>query len=390
MRSIWVAARVIREISRDRRTLAFFFLAPIIIMTLVYYAIKDDQIAKIGVVTRGAARFFEMEFLNTLENDKDVRIVNLSISDEETDPQTLNRMIRKELAAGRVDGVLYMSEQMLNERFAGNEGTLHLYVEGSKPIVTSAVFGAIADAMDELAASLPVVIDSSCSSLCAESVNNKPMELKKHYLYGDDDYRTVDFFLPVLPAFFVFFFTFILSTITFQRERLRGTLERLLVAPVGFYQVIAGYVMGFFIFASLQSIIVVVYILKLIQFQFTWRQTMAFAVVILLTMLVALNLGLLASFLAHNEFQALQFIPLVILPQIFLADIIWDINGFPMFFQIISKLFPLTHANAAARDIMIRGNPLSNSWMELLILAGFIAIVFTVMSLVAHKKDKSI
>ncbi|MDH5638717.1 MAG: ABC transporter permease, partial [Nitrospinota bacterium] len=291
---------------------------------------------------------------------------------------------------GGVDGVLYMGEKMITDRFDGREGTLHLYVEGSKPIITSAVFGAVADAMDELAASLPVVIDSSCSSLCAESVNNKPMELEKHYSYGSDDYRMVDFFLPVLPAFFVFFFTFILSTITFQRERLRGTLERLLVAPVGFYQVIAGYVMGFFIFASLQSMIVVTYILKLIQFEFTWSQTLSFGVVVLLTMLVALNMGLLASFLAHNEFQALQFIPLVILPQIFLADIIWDINSFPTFFQVIAKAFPLTHANAAARDIMIRNNPISNSWMELLILVGFIAVIFTVMTLVAQKKDKSI
>jgi len=390
MRAVWVAARVIREISRDRRTLAFFFMAPLIIMTLVYYAIKDDQIAKIGVVTRGAARFFEMDFINTLEMDKDVRVVTLPISDEETEPEKIDRLIRRELAKGNVDGVLYMGEQLLTDRFEGKKGTLYLYVEGSKPIVTSAVFGAIADAMDELAASLPVVIDASCSSMCAESVNNKPMELTKHYLYGADDYRTVDFFLPVLPAFFVFFFTFILSTITFQRERLRGTLERLLVAPVGFYQVIAGYVMGFFIFAFLQSAIVVAYILKLIQFQFTWQQTASFAVVILLTMLVALNLGLLASFLAHNEFQALQFIPLVILPQIFLADIIWDINGFPTFFRVISKLFPLTHANAAARDIMIRNNPLSHSWKELLILCGFILVIFTVMSIVAHKKDKSV
>jgi ABC-2 type transport system permease protein len=385
-----VAARVIREISRDKRTLAFFFMAPMVIMTLVYFAIKDDQIAKIGVVTRGAARFFEMDFLNTLERDKDVRVISMPISDEETDPAKLDALIRRELASGKVDGVLYMGERLLTDRFGGKKGTLHLYVEGCKPIVTSAVFSSIADAMDELAASLPVVIDSSCSALCAESVNNKPMELKKHYLYGSDDYRTVDFFLPVLPAFFVFFFTFILSTITFQRERLRGTLERLLVAPVGFYQVIAGYVMGFFIFASLQSIIVVAYILKLIQFQFTWAQTASFAVVILLTMLVALNLGLLASFLAHNEFQALQFIPLVILPQIFLADIIWDINGFPMFFRIISKLFPLTHANAAARDIMIRNNPLWNSWPQLLILCGFIAVIFTVMSIVAHRKDKTV
>ena len=389
MKAFWVAARIIREIMRDKRTLAFFFLAPVLVMTLIYFAIADDAEVKIGVVSRGVARLFDYDFVNALEEDEDVEVVSLDIPDDEIDPKVIEGWIKKALLKRDVDGVLYFGEELLVDRFDGQKGTLHVYVEGSKPIKTSDALSAIADAMDELAEQMPVVIDADCSAHCADSVNNKAMELEKHYLYGSDKYRLTDFFLPVFPTFFVFFFTFILSTITFQRERLRGTLERLYVAPISFWEIIVGYILGFLVFSTLQSTIIVTYILYLIEFPFSVAQVFSLGVVILFTMLVALTLGLLASFLAANEFQAIQFIPLVILPQVFLSDMIWDINGFPKLFQWISYIFPLTHSNIAARDIMIKNHSLFDSWPQLVTLTGFVTIVLVVMTVFAMGKEKT-
>jgi len=384
----WVSLRVIQEIFRDRRTLAFFFLAPIVVMTLIYYAVAEDEIVKVGVLSRGAARIFDYDLVSVLEADEDVEVVPLEIPDEETDPKTLEKLILKQLLEGKVDGVLYLDEKLLVDRFDMRRGTLHVYVEGSTPIITSAVFASIADAMDELAEALPVVIDASCSAECASSVNNKAMEMEKHYIYTNDDYRLVDYFLPVLPTFFVFFFTFIVSAITFQRERLRGTLERLLVAPISFFEIVAGYVGGFLIFVSLQSVIILGYILYLIKFDFSAYQVFSLGVVTLLTMLLALMTGLLVSFISANEFQALQFIPLIILPQIFLSDIIWDVERFPPFFRFISYFFPLTHSSAASREIMIRNLPLLETWPQLAVLTVFIVVVFFAMVAVANRKVK--
>ncbi len=388
MKAYWVALRIIQEILRDRRTLAFFFLVPIFVMTLIYYAVAEDEVVKIGVVSRGIARLFDSDFINELDDDEDVELVSIDIADEETDPVIINKLIIDNLLKGKADGVLYMDKMLLLDRFSGKKGMLHIYVEGSRPLTTANVFSAIADAMDDLAARLPVVIDASCSALCANSVNNKAMELEKHYIYGSDDYRQIDYFLPALQMFFVFFFTFIISAVTFQRERLRGTLERLQVAPISFGEIIAGYIGGFFVFVGLQSAIILTYILLLIEFEFTSAQVLSLCVVTALTMLIALMLGLLASFLAANEFQALQFIPLVILPQIFLSDIIWDVDSFPKFFRLISYVFPLTHATAVARDVMIRNQPLLHSWPQLLILCGFIVLIFAVITSVANRKEK--
>ncbi len=375
MTARWIAWRIMREIVRDRRTVAFLLLVPLIVMTLVYVSVSEDETVNVGVVTRGVARLFDLDMRNAIAAEDNVELVSLAIPDEELDPERIVTLIEQELEQRHADVILYLDEQLLVDRFDGEQGTLHLYIEGTHPTVTATGLAAIASSMDDLAAAMPTVIDGSCSALCANSVNSLPMELEEHYLHGSEDYRLVDYFLPVFPPFFVFFFTFILSAIAFQRERVNGTLERLMIAPVGFAQIIGGYVGGFLIFATLQAAIILTYVLLLVSFPVTVVQVVSIGVVTLLMMLIGLMLGLLASFVAHNEFQAVQFIPLVILPQIFLSDMIWDIQSFPAFFQWLSWPLPLTHANAAMRDLLLKGQPLWQNWLELLTLVGFIVVI---------------
>ena len=92
-------------------------------------------------------------------------------------------------------------------------------------------------------------------------------------------------------------------------------------------------------------------------------------VVITLTLLMlSLMAGLFASFLAHDEFQAVQFIPLVVLPQIFLSDLIWSIDRFPLIFRVISLLLPLTHANIAMRRVLLQNQSVWAAWPQLGVL----------------------
>ncbi len=386
MNARWIAWRILREIVRDRRTVAFLLLVPFVVMTLIYFAVAEDESVKVGVVTRGVARLFDRDMINAIATEDNVVLVELAIPDEEIRPRVLERLIQDELRQRHADVILYMDQQLLVDRFDGKRGVLHLYIEGTHPTLTATALSAISNAMDDLAAAMPTVIDAECSAKCANSVNSLPMELEEHYLHGSEDYRLVDYFLPVFPPFFVFFFTFILSAISFQRERVNGTLERLLVAPVSFAQIVSGYVGGFMLFATLQATIIISYVLLLVSFPVTAVQVVSIGVVTLLMMMMGLMLGLLASFLAHNEFQAVQFIPLVILPQIFLSDMIWDVKSFPWFFQLLSWPLPLTHANAAMRDLLLKELPLWQSWPELLILVGFIAVTLLALIVVSRRR----
>ena len=113
-------------------------------------------------------------------------------------------------------------------------------------------------------------------------------------------------------------------------------------------------------------------------------------VLTLLMLLLALLLGLLASFVAHNEFQAVQFIPLVILPQIFLSDMIWDINRFPLGIRWVSYILPLTYANAAMRDVLLKDAALWQVWPQLLALAGFFVLLLGLLVFVATRPRQSL
>lgn len=301
----------------------------------------------------------------------------------------LLRLIQQALESHRADAILYLDESLLVDRFDGRRGNLHLYLEGTRPTLTATAISAIASAMDDLAAALTTVIDAQCSAHCAASVNSQPMELQKHYLHASEDYRMIGFFLPTFPPFFVFFFTFILSTIAFQRERVNGTLERLMIAPIGFSQIVSGYVLGFLLFATLQAVIILCYVLLLLSFPISTPQIIDLSVVTLLMMVIGLLLGLLASFQAHNEFQSLQFIPLVILPQIFLSDMIWDIDSFPLLFQWLSFPMPLTHANNIMREVLLKGVSLWELWPQLLTLAGFILVILAVLVSVGRRRVNS-
>jgi ABC-2 type transport system permease protein len=384
MKSVLIARRLIREITRDRRTLAFFFLAPLIVMSLVYFALLEPSSARVALVTEGTMDLFRYDLERTLVDEPDIELVSPDWELPEG-YEAQKASLLKWTRSGEVDAILYLNTQLLIDRFDGKPGTVNLFLEGSRPTRTGAALDAVSSAMDDLGSAMPVVIEASCSSLCANSVNNEAMDLEKIYAYGDEDLDIIDFFLPVFPPFFVFFFTFILSAISFQRERVTGTLERLMMSPIHFADIVIGYVMGFFIFASVQASIILGFVLYLIDIPFTAEQVFVLVIITFCLLLVGLTLGLLASYLAKNEFQAIQFIPVVILPQIFLADMIWSIEDFPKVFQVFSVILPLTHANQAMRDVLLKGADLWSIADSVGILLLMWVVLVAVMSLVAKR-----
>ena len=91
--------------------------------------------------------------------------------------------------------------------------------------------------------------------------------------------------------------------------------------------------------------------------------------------MLAANMGILASTFASNEFQVVQFIPLVLVPQVLLGGTVWPIEELPKWLQPPARIMPMTYANQALRAVMIKGQGLGSIWGELLILAGFAALM---------------
>ena len=139
---------------------------------------------------------------------------------------------------------------------------------------------------------------------------------------------------PALMATLALFFSFLLTGISFLRERSQGTMERLMASPVSRLDVVLGYLFGFFIFALIQSLIILlfnfnIYVLDVSYYGELWH-VLVFQIAIVTG---AVNLGILISTFSRNEFQVIQFIPLIITPQIFLCGVIWPVEQMPDYMQ---------------------------------------------------------
>ncbi len=171
--------------------------------------------------------------------------------------------------------------------------------------------------------------------------------ITNQHVYGNDD---SDFFDNL---FFVFFFVFLISGISLLRERTKKTLERLLATPVKRSEIIFGYMTGYDLFAIVQTILIVLYATYMLDLTIAGELIWVF-VINLLIALVALSTGLFVSTFASSEFQMMQFIPLVVIPQIFFAGII-PIDTMANWDQTVGKFLPLTYAGDALTSGMFKG-----------------------------------
>jgi len=147
-------------------------------------------------------------------------------------------------------------------------------------------------------------------------------------------------------------------------------MERLMVSPVSRPEIVIGYLFGFFLFALTQTLIIVLFTIYVLGVQYSgdlW-QIFVFEIAVIA---VAVNLGIFTSVFARNEFQMVQFIPLMIFPQIFLCGVIWPVEQMPEYLQWIARFLPLKYGVDGLRDIMLLGENLVDVSFELLILLAF-------------------
>ena len=175
---------------------------------------------------------------------------------------------------------------------------------------------------------------------------------------------------PGLLGTFVMFFTFLLTGVSFLRERAQGTLERLMTTTVARADILVGYLLGFLLFATIQTVVILAFTVFALQIEYQGN-IIEIVAVLLLVVVVAVNLGIFVSTFANNEFQVVQFIPIVLLPQIFLSGVIIPTDQMPSVMEAISVVLPLTYAVEGLREIMVMDQSLAGVWADLVILAGF-------------------
>ncbi|MDF2566932.1 MAG: transport system permease protein, partial [Oscillospiraceae bacterium] len=190
----------------------------------------------------------------------------------------------------------------------------------------------------------------------------------------------------VLLGILSFFFVFIISGISFVRERSSGTLERLMLTPISRLSVVAGYTVGFGIFAAIQSILIILYTKYALGITFEGPLLLAILIMILLAF-TAVSMGALVSIFANSEFQVMQFIPVIIIPQMFFSGLI-PIDTLPFGLGKLAYIMPVYYGCTALENVMIKGFGIEQIWQYLLILLAFILVLFIINTLALKKYRK--
>jgi ABC-2 type transport system permease protein len=198
---------------------------------------------------------------------------------------------------------------------------------------------------------------------------------------------TLDRFAPALIVTLALFFTFLLTGISFLRERSQGTLERLMASPISRLDMVLGYMLGFFAFALTQVLIILLFTIYALHINYYGDLWQIFVFLILI-IIMAVCLGIFASAFAKNEFQMVQFIPLIIVPQIFLCGVIFPMEQMNEVLQWIGKFLPLKYGVDGMREIMLYGKSLLDLGFDIGILVAFV-IVMSILAAVGLRRGQS-
>lgn len=186
---------------------------------------------------------------------------------------------------------------------------------------------------------------------------------------------------PGLMGLFPLIMMFLITSVTTLRERQGGTMERLMASPTGRADLVLGYALAFGLVATIQGALVVTYSVYVLGLEFA-GPLWALMLIIVLDAILGTALGLAASSLARTEFQAMQMMPAIILPQLLLAGLAVPRDQLPAGLDWISSALPLSYAVDAIHDLAQNATA-SGIWGEVGILVAFIvgALVLGVATL---------
>ena len=360
MRTIAIAKKVIKELLRDKRTLAMMFVAPVFIMWLMNLMFSASTTVNVKLATQD------------LPTGLVTKMDELDHVDVET-YQDLDQA-KKALADEKVDAVISYKDGEYQVDYANTDASKTTMTR--QVLRTSIVNEGTNQLLSRVKQALPQL-----------KLDAKAPEIKESYQYGDKNTGFFARMIPILIGFVVFFFVFLISGMALLKERTSGTLDRLLATPVKRSEIVYGYMLSYGIIAIFQTAVVVLAAIWLLDVEVVGNILNVIIVNVVLA-LVALAFGILLSTLAKSEFQMMQFIPLVIMPQLFFSGII-PLSSMGEWAPTVGKFLPLTYSGDAISQIILYGHNLGDILSNLGVLMIFL-IILTILNIVGLRRYRKV
>ena len=328
--------RILKQLKNDPRTLALMLVAPFLIMSLIYLLLGDSDY-------RPVVATYEMpsSFTKPLTTSAEVKTLQ--------DTALANTWLESDSA----DAIVWAE---------GHTICIRVLESNSK---SCAAIEAVQETFSDMLPTGRVSIQT---------------------IYGNQDDTYFASMAYVFLAVLAFFFTFIVSGMALVRERFTNTLERLLMTPIRRWQVVGGYVCGYGVVAMVQVVLIMLFTVYVLQVPVAGSIGLCLLVMLLLG-ICAVELGALVSIFANGEFQVAQFIPVIIIPQIFFTGII-PLDMIPYGLGNLCYLMPMYYGAAPLKHIMQQGAGFMDilPWLGGLLL--FIVLLFVINTLSLKKYRK--
>ncbi|WP_261810571.1 ABC transporter permease [Levilactobacillus humaensis] len=406
MRTIAIMNRVLKELFRDKRTLALMFLAPVLVMLLMSVIFNTNSSTNVNVGTvavtqklnkeMGSIKHVDVKSYDSkadankaLKDDKIDAIIkkngkNFSLTYANTDSSktaAVKLAFKNALTATSID-------QLKSALKKSTKATVKLQaqliaMQKQQAAASSASQTAGATTATQKAAATK----ATSTNHATKSTSQTTPKITNHYVYGDKDTGFFAKMVPILMGFFVFFFVFLISGMALLKERTTGTLDRLLATPVKRSSIVYGYMLSYGILAVIQTIVIVLVTVWLLGIEVVGNLVSVILINLLLA-LVALAFGILLSTFANSEFQMMQFIPLVIIPQVFFSGLI-PLDSMASWVSDIAYIIPLKYSGDAVNAIIMRGTSIFDLGGDILVLLGFL-VALTILNIVGLRRYRKV
>jgi ABC-2 type transport system permease protein len=351
---------------RDPTALFFMFFPPLVQIIAFGYALDNDVKHMRTVVLNQDRTVESREFLDKFKNTQTFRFVGEVQSVEE-----MSATIRQGKA---YVGVQIPPDFTRNLR-AGRNAQVQVLIDGSSSTI----------ALQALQTSMGLALRESLVTAMQEAGRTEmPIEVRPQMLYNPT-MKSANFFVPGVMGLALQIATVLATALSIVRERERGTLENLLVAPLSRSGLMLGKITPYLCISMTMA--TGIFLVARWVFWIPIRgEVSAVFLAAFLYVFTLLSVGLLISTWAQNHMQALQMSMALILPSVFFSGFIFPIETMPGIFQWLSTLIPATYFIELMRAIMLRGASLQDYWLHFVVLTGMALGFFAVCVLRFRQK----
>lgn len=343
------------EMRRDRFTLAMLIGIPAVQLVLFGYAVQTDVRNVPTVVLDESRTSQSRRLIDMMANTRNFRIVGTAANRDQ---------VREAIERGDAAAAIIIPPEFASDLKRGQSAQAQVIVDAADPLSSQAAISAATLAGARSGAELAPRPMPTLTT---------PVEVRVRPWYNPEG-RNSPYIVPGIIGILLTMTMVSITGAAIVRERERGTLEQLVVTPIGKTSLMLGKTIPFAVVGYLQ--VTVILILGKLLFDVPMRGSLVLLYLLIAPFIIAsLGMGLFISAVTKTQIQAMQLSFFFIMPNILLSGFIFPRSAMPEPAQWVGAALPLTYFLTVMRGVLLKGVEFADVWRQALVLTGFAVLL---------------